>query len=678
MMNKPLAIANKPFRAMKVNPSKERSFYTQGQQRIARILLAVWLAASISTDSTLAAPDGQATVVPAHHSDALATSSAANPTLQQLMSQKGVPDNKTLVAALNAATLEEQSQWIEKAVEWFKNPLIVKYPAAIQDYAKLAHIQVTPENRDLLADYLNSLCNKVKDKSFGEELFIQALAYVLAHLDPAIFAGDPQLLLTLGGNLLAKLDPSQRVFKQADYPSARATLEALSQTLFLVHEVAPGYLNVQDGGLYQSFRSQLQKIIDRAQYYPAIYQARLLKQTLRLLEDPESDGEGNMRRIAQGLLGVVNLVTVGQGLATGELKPAELQDGIKLLKAAFHGQRIQPKPWHDQLLTLEGKMLHCLQERDLKAYPDSKTLKDTVQAINSLSLSLKSIATNKAPQYRQALRFGIAMQLQILSLKGPTPEIRTGSIERLIALGKPEAWGSDTNVMAGLLDGLALVAVQSEAARAEEATKAHEVLKALADESLLVSSGQPSRLGQLFRHPHSPQDTASKAFSAWLGNKGLSDKLQCFRDQAAGKGGGMFSHVRQMLRQTVISESFGAPEIKDLTQIIRYIDLEKLRHFVERIDTTKKLTKILQEEGICALSGFGGVGKSTLAAQYGRECKDVQIVHWILAENSIELQKGYKKLAQDLEVNCPRCRPRRRLPGRQTRRCPSHHYHPQC
>ena len=537
-MNKPLAIANKPFRAMKVNPSKERSFYTQGQQRIARILLAVWLAASISTDSTLAAPDGQATVVPAHHSDALATSSAANPTLQQLMSQKGVPDNKTLVAALNAATLEEQSQWIEKAVEWFKNPLIVKYPAAIQDYAKLAHIQVTPENRDLLADYLNSLCNKVKDKSFGEELFIQALAYVLAHLDPAIFAGDPQLLLTLGGNLLAKLDPSQRVFKQADYPSARATLEALSQTLFLVHEVAPGYLNVQDGGLYQSFRSQLQKIIDRAQYYPAIYQARLLKQTLRLLEDPESDGEGNMRRIAQGLLGVVNLVTVGQGLATGELKPAELQDGIKLLKAAFHGQRIQPKPWHDQLLTLEGKMLHCLQERDLKAYPDSKTLKDTVQAINSLSLSLKSIATNKAPQYRQALRFGIAMQLQILSLKGPTPEIRTGSIERLIALGKPEAWGSDTNVMAGLLDGLALVAVQSEAARAEEATKAHEVLKALADESLLVSSGQPSRLGQLFRHPHSPQDTASKAFSAWLGNKGLSDKLQCFRDQAAGKGGG--------------------------------------------------------------------------------------------------------------------------------------------
>ena len=87
----------------------------------------------------------------------------------------------------------------------------------------------------------------------------------LANIDPAIFAGDPQPLLYLGKNLLEKLNPSQREFKQADYPSARASLEALFQAFVLAKEVAPRHLNVQEGSLYQSFRSRLQAIIDRVE-----------------------------------------------------------------------------------------------------------------------------------------------------------------------------------------------------------------------------------------------------------------------------------------------------------------------------------------------------------------------------------------------------------------------------
>ena len=58
MMNKPLAIANKPFRAMKVNPSKERSFYTQGQQFAARVLFIVGLLGS-GLGNVLAAPGSE-------------------------------------------------------------------------------------------------------------------------------------------------------------------------------------------------------------------------------------------------------------------------------------------------------------------------------------------------------------------------------------------------------------------------------------------------------------------------------------------------------------------------------------------------------------------------------------------------------------------------------------------
>ena len=432
MMNKPLAIAYKPFRAMnmKANTSKERNFYTQGQRFAARILFILWLLASVNPESVLAIPKRQpATTSPGDPSlastpptplpggafqlppdapgsfwggsvgsspstdaglqrqrpssllprtldkltsrvwgprpqatprtpagpiaegseaasssnqhpavapsDDIIISSPATPsTLKQLMSREDVPDNKTLVLALNAAPSQEQRQWLEKAVEWFDGRSIATlYPAAIRDYAALAHIQVTPENGELLGRYLHSLCNKVRDGYHGEKPLIQALAYVLAHIDTAVFAdGDPQTLLTLGRNLLSKLDPSQRELSQADYPSACASLEAFFQTLLLVEKIAsPGCLHVQDDSLYQHFRSGLQKIIDRAQYYPVRYQSRILLQTLRLLEDPAPDLEGNLKRITQGLLGVANLVAVGQGLATGELKPAELQEGIGLL-----------------------------------------------------------------------------------------------------------------------------------------------------------------------------------------------------------------------------------------------------------------------------------------------------------------------------------------------------------
>ena len=422
-----------------------------------------------------------------HHHPAVAPS-PATPTLEDLMSQEGVPDNEELVAALNAAPPQEQRQWIQKAVEWFEGRTIATLtPAAIRDYVVLAHVQVTPANKQLLKSYFDSLCNKVKDGSFGEELLIQSLVYVLANIDPAIFAGDPQPLLYLGKNLLEKLNPSQREFKQADYPSARASLEALFQAFVLAKEVAPRHLNVQEGSLYQSFRSRLQEIIDRAQYYPASYHARLIKQTLQLLEDPQIGWKDNSRRVFQGLLGATNLMAVGQGLASLELKPAQLQAGIDLLQKAFRGQRIQPEPWYSELLSLEEAMLRCLQEGALRAYPEPAALVQRAKDIPAQCRPLERLAAffgaDTINQYQQALCFGIAMQLRTLSLCGPTPELRQGSIERLIALGQPSSWGSKTDwgtkaeVMAGLLESLALVASQSQLERVSEAAMAREALE---------------------------------------------------------------------------------------------------------------------------------------------------------------------------------------------------------
>ena len=66
-MNKPLAITKKPFRAIKANTSKERSFYTQGQQYVGGMLLLfiVCLFTSCNTGKPGAPTEyGEATVPP--------------------------------------------------------------------------------------------------------------------------------------------------------------------------------------------------------------------------------------------------------------------------------------------------------------------------------------------------------------------------------------------------------------------------------------------------------------------------------------------------------------------------------------------------------------------------------------------------------------------------------------
>ena len=492
-----------------------------------------------------------------------ATSITAISPLQQLMSQEDVPDNQDLLEALNAVPPQEQHQWIEAAIQWFATqPIETLNPAAIQDYAALAHIQVTPENRALLGRYFHSLRDKVQDES-GDELLIQALAYSLGHLDPAVFAGDPTPLTALGEKLLKKLDPSKREFRQADYPSVRDSLEVLFQTLLIVQEIVPGYLSVREGGLYQNFRSRLQEIIAQVQHYPVCYQARLLKQTLRLLEGPKPELEGNLRRLGQGLLGAANLVSAGQRLATSELKPAEFQAGIDLLQKAFHGQRIQPKPWYDQLLILAQNMLQCLQNQDLAAYPNPEALEKSVEDISALCRKRDKLA-GKVPQYQQVLRFGMSMQLRTLACMGPTPTLRIDSIERLIALSQLESWRLDTNVMAGLLDSLALVASQSQAERTKEADMANKALESLAAK-LPTGTSEQSGMPERSLPPQSPQDTASRAFRAWLGGETLSSKLDQLRDQpterALGDEERLFIQVRQALSQAPTTGLPGAMPI---------------------------------------------------------------------------------------------------------------------
>ena len=642
-------MAEKLFSIINVNTNKKIRCYTQAQQLAARVLFILWLLHIGSLECTLATLNlGEIVTATdciyqggcllaeetSSSSPIVSLSTATSGTLKHLMSQGSVPDSDTLLAALNAAPPKEQCDWITVALSWFGDTTIVQLPpAALRDYAALAHVQVTPENRVLLKRYFRSLSKRVEERS-GDELFIQALAYVLAHLDPDIFAGFPQSLLDLGTNLLAKLNSSQRQLKQADYPSVCAILEALSQTLFLVYEVASSKSNVRARRLYRSFQSRLQEITDRAQYYPITYHARILQQTLSLLQSLNKEHTSNFRRVLPGLLGAANLGATGQGLAIGDLHPTELQEDIQLLKNVWQQQGIEPEHWYDELLNLEEAMSWCLEQEDLSLYPDAETLNNLLEDIPTQRRKQNTLAAfvgfGTINQGQQALRYGIVMQLSTLALCGLTPAVRIGSIERLSALGY---WGSDTNVLAGLLNGLALIAAQSQEARQAEAIKAQNVLKDL-------EKPKNNMLKQLV----GPQAAKKK----------LVTKLQIPQRQTTQQAPSgeerLISHVKRIQRRTATTESLSVPEIANISQLSSYILLAKLSHFVDRIAITEQLSQTLTEKGVCLLHGLDGSGKSTLAALYGHGRKDTQTVRWISAENSFKLQEEYQQLAQELQV----------------------------
>ncbi|OJW71117.1 MAG: hypothetical protein BGO68_04705 [Candidatus Amoebophilus sp. 36-38] len=91
--------------------------------------------------------------------------------------------------------------------------------------------------------------------------------------------------------------------------------------------------------------------------------------------------------------------------------------------------------------------------------------------------------------------------------------------------------------------------------------------------------------------------------------------------------------------------------IQQFTQLHTYIAQAKLTTYLLRENKEEELSQKLKKEGVCVVSGHGGVGKSTLVAQYGYSQKEDQLVWWMQAETQEKLVKSYQELAQELGID---------------------------
>ena len=114
------------------------------------------------------------------------------------------------------------------------------------------------------------------------------------------------------------------------------------------------------------------------------------------------------------------------------------------------------------------------------------------------------------------------------------------------------------------------------------------------------------------------------------------------------------SGINQALENSniyVLTKQLEKSSITHLTQLYNYIPQARLKNYVSRPNEQQQLIQKLKKEGICVVYGHGGVGKSTLVAEYGHRQKDKQAVWWVSAETIEKILANYEKLAQELNIN---------------------------
>ena len=198
-------------------------------------------------------------------------------------------------------------------------------------------------------------------------------------------------------------------------------------------------------------------------------------------------------------------------------------------------------------------------------------------------------------EQKQVISFETAMQLRTLALEDPNPEVRKKNIEDLISLVQPSSGESETSVRACLLNGLALVATQSQpdSNRKAEAAMAGKALEGL---------------------------TAKAPTDHWLAAETLPDKLwhfqrQHFQEQAIQSNpheqDRLFIRVRRASSPATTDRADHVAKYYERLEWVKTPlgseDLFKKRS-IRPGDPEKEISRIL-------LIGDPGTGKTTLSRQ---------------------------------------------------------------
>ena len=485
---------------------------------------------------------------------------SAPTSLQARIEQGDITSTEALVAALNSTQDSEKravlEEWLAAYIRHFccqsVQELVNNDSAFLLEYNQLAHIQPSSDKtKELLCSYFVELSRKIDQEAHLDHALplMKSLVYALNKLDQQIFGNNSAPLIELANKLLAKLDPSQVVFSPSGYPTHGTTLDALHQVLYLVSCIDPRWDSMDQKGIYQRFKTQLEAIAQAAQtqqHYPTSYHTQVLMQSLASLELNKKDAplQDIVRRTFAGIQGLGYAYKGIKAVVTLDVEIDALHTAYGYFKQALVSDRITIRPWYIALqafrlsssLSLRNedpeKAFDCYNayfKSDLDEYLNPSLDTDFNPCVSRWQQSSNQASTRHVFRWqklfsqedKKALRYGIVQELVSLALHSCSQSVQEGSIQYLKALATPAVWGKKVDIAPALKAGLA------------------EVLSG-------TSAGQEA--------------------TSWLGGQSLDEKLASRRAcPSRPAGGALFEAVKAEIRRDF------KPEV-DLTPVRSWLD----------------------------------------------------------------------------------------------------------
>ena len=442
---------------------------------------------------------------------------ASAPTsLQARIEQGDITSTEALVAALNSTQDSEKravlEEWLAAYIRHFccqsVQELVNNDSAFLLEYNQLAHIQPSSDKtKELLRSYFVELSRKINQEAHLDHALplMKSLVYALNKLDQQIFGNNSAPLIEIANQLLARLDPSQVVFSPSGYPTHGTTLDALHQVLYLVSCIDPRWDPMDQKGIYQRFKTQLEAIAQAAQqqqHYPTSYHTQVLMQSLASLELDKKDAplQDIVRRTFAGIQGLGYAYKGIKAVVTLDVEIDALHTAYGYFKQALVSDRITIRPWYIALQALRfSGLLSGIPQHPLVAVQNYTRFERSLYQYSDPSLSRWQ--QSFSPAEKKALRYGIVQELVSLALYSRSPSVCQKSIEWLKDLSDPNRWGKEADIATALLDGLADVAVY-QGINAQERSIALGALK-------YILAGA----------------SAGEEITSWLGDQLLNEKL---------------------------------------------------------------------------------------------------------------------------------------------------------
>ena len=623
--------------------------------------------------------------------------------------QGQLEDTNSLVEAFGKANNYKERaalrRWIEGYVSWFKEqPLPIK-EAYLEDYLALALAQADPDDEkdmELMLHFFENMANKIETGYVhGEAPLMEVLATALPLLDPAVFEEQTTPLIRLSEKLLTKLSMLQgEDLTMGNYPAHKQTLGLLCESLGMLRAV----MEDEDWGrkgLYSAFKKELaslgKKIPAKAELYPYHYQLGLVRQRLkRLKEDPSWSQQllGAARRLGHGVQGTMQLAKGLRGILSLKVDLEALQGSAEAFKKAFAQNGIKKEAWYELLSPL-GEAAYRTLEAPKQHW-----------GLFTYTFRLLQQKQPKKKAERLALRYGMVGQVVHLGRYSTDPQVCQGCQKLLVQLAADRAWCQDGEIQAATQAGLGqlqqglrrpqlrgLYEVVFDRLKLEDpqeamlariealsenlqgvqqrrgSLKAEDVQKAFgAMQERMARLQAAMKSGQAQQQQATLQSMAQQ--QAILAQ--LQARLEAQIKQLASPTGGTLPAdglqklVASLAQQ--VKES-GQPAASPAVQAYRtwcsqYTApaLHQGKHnlpakdqvFVGREKPLAELDGLLQgqKQGMVAVTGIGGRGKTSLARRYGRWQLDdghrYKLVWQVSGADVVALEQGYQALAKHL------------------------------